>query len=90
MVQGRAPRGFIDSGHFRWCRDVEALQIDEGDAERFVALLLSQGDFQTLKKHGVDEAMVGVEEFEREVRAALGEGRRSFWWSYRTRLGVSP
>ncbi len=81
---------FVDSGHFRWCRDVEALQIDEGDAERFVALLLSQGDFQTLKKHGVDEAMVGVEEFEREVRAALGEGPRSFWWSYRTRLGVSP
>ena len=65
------------------------MRVDEGDAERFVAVLLSQGDFQTLKKHGVDEAMVaGVPEFEAEVRAALGEGTCPFWWSYRTRVGV--
>ncbi len=78
----------IESGHFRWCREIESLQVDEGDAERFVAVLLSQGDFQTLKKHGVDEAMVGVADFDREVRAALGEGTRPFWWSYRARIGV--
>ncbi len=80
---------FVASGHFLWCCEVEALQIDQGDAERFVAVLLSQGDFQTLKKHGVDEAAVGVDELEREVRAALGERSRPFWWSYRTRVGVA-
>ena len=76
---------FIASGHFRWCREIESMRVEEGDAERFVAVLLSQGDFQTLKKHGVDEAMVAVPEFEAEVRAALGEGTCPFWWSYRTR-----
>ena len=79
---------FIGSGHFSWCREIESLRVDEGDAERFVAVLLSQGDFQTLKKHGVDEATAGVPEFEAEVRAALGAGTRPFWWSYRTRIGV--
>ncbi len=79
---------FIASGHFRWCREIESLRVEEGDAERFVAVLLSQGDFQTLKKHGVDQAMVGVSEFEAEVRAALGDGACPFWWSYRTRIGV--
>jgi SAM-dependent methyltransferase len=79
---------FVESGHFRWCREIESMQVDEGDAERFVAVLLSQGDFQTVKKHGVDEASVGVAEFEREVRSALGDGVRPFWWSYRTRIGV--
>jgi len=79
---------FIESGHFRWCREIESMQVDEGDAERFVAVLLSQGDFQTVKKHGVDEASVGVADFEREVRAALGDAVRPFWWSYRTRIGV--
>jgi hypothetical protein len=78
----------IASGHFRWCREIESMQAEEGDANRFVAVLLSQGDFQTLKKHGVDEAMVGVPEFEAEVRAELGDGHFPFWWSYRTRIGV--
>ena len=49
---------------------------------------LSQGDFQTLKKHGVDEAALGIPDLEREVRAALGDDPRPFWWSYRTRIGV--
>lgn len=79
---------FVESGHFRWCREIESIQGDDGDAERFVAVLLSQGDFQTLKQHGVDEALVGVAEFERDVRAAFGDGTRRFWWSYRTRIGV--
>lgn len=78
----------IECGHFRWCREIESLQVDRGDAGRFVAVLVSQGDFQTLKKHGVDEAALGIPDLEREVRAALGDDPRPFWWSYRTRIGV--
>ncbi len=78
----------IASGHFRWCREIESHHVDEGDAERFVAVLLSQGDFQTLKKHGVDEDLVGVAELRNEVRTALGDATHRFWWSYRTRIGV--
>ncbi|HMK11994.1 MAG TPA: class I SAM-dependent methyltransferase, partial [Acidimicrobiales bacterium] len=79
---------FIASGHFRWCREIESHHVDEGDAERFVALLLSQGDFQTLKKHGVDESLVGVDELRSTTRDAFGAVPRPFWWSYRTRIGV--
>lgn len=78
----------IDSGVFSWCREVVVSHTESGDADRFVALLLSQGDYQTLRKHGVDDAAVGVDEFAREVSAALGGGERPFWWSYRMRLGL--
>jgi SAM-dependent methyltransferase len=78
----------VDSGVFSWCREVVVSHTESGDADRFVALLLSQGDYQTLRKHGVDDAAVGVDEFAREVIAALGGGERPFWWSYRMRLGV--
>ena len=88
VVEGRALGPLIESGHFRWCREIESLQVDRGDAGRFVAVLVSQGDFQTLKKHGVDEAALDIPDLEREVRAALGDEPRPFWWSYRTRIGV--
>lgn len=78
----------VESGRFTWCREVVVSHTDHGDAARFVALLESQGDYQTLRKHGVDDHTVGVDEFEREVAAALGENRRPFWWSYRMQVGV--
>lgn len=78
----------VESGVFSWCREVVVSHTESGDADRFVALLLSQGDYQTLRKHGVEDAAVGVDEFAREVTAALGIGERPFWWSYRVRLGL--
>ena len=76
------------SGRFGWCREVVVSHTDRGVPSRFVALLKSQGDYQTLRKHGVDDVAVGVDEFEREVAAALGGEERPFWWSYRMQLGL--
>jgi SAM-dependent methyltransferase len=78
----------VESARFTWCREVVVSHTDQGDAARFVALLESQGDYQTLRKHGVDERSVGVDEFAREVAVAFGDRPRPFWWSYRMQLGV--
>ncbi len=78
----------VESGVFSWCREVVVSHTDSGNGDRFVGLLLSQGDYQTLRKHGIDDAAIGVDEFIGEVAAALGDGERPFWWSYRMRLGV--
>lgn len=78
------------SGAFAWCRELAFHAAEPGDADRYVALLRSQGDLQTLVKHGVSEAVMGVPEFARVVGDALGAARRPFWFTYRARIGSTP
>lgn len=77
------------SGLFAWSREVALAAQDEGDAERFVGLLRSQGDYQTLLRHGLTDADLGVERFERLAWDRLGRGRQPWLFVYRIRLGFS-
>ncbi len=79
----------LESGRFRSCREVAAMTTEVGDAERFIALLRSQGDLQTLLKHGLTEEQLGVEAFASEIRRQLGDQPRPFWFTYRVRIGVT-
>lgn len=76
------------SGHFAWCHEVVLHRVEEGTAERFVELLRSQGDYQALRRAGLDDDELGVTAFERAARAALGDGPRRFLFGYRARIGV--
>lgn len=77
------------SGAFRWCREVALTSADAGDAARFIGLLQSQGDYQTLTRHGLDDAMLGVDEFTAVVEQRLGAARRPWRFVYRARLGFA-
>jgi len=77
------------SGEFRWSREVTAHSIEDGDRTRFVDLLRSQGDFQTLVKHGLDEDTLGVTTLWSEVRDALAPESHPFLFSWRARIGVT-
>lgn len=77
-----------DSGVFRWSRELTAHSVEPGDGSRFVDLLRSQGDFQTLLKHRLDEDQLGVTELVASCRRVLGDEGRSFWFSWRARVGV--
>ena len=83
------------SGLFSFTRELvfDAPLHGEGSAERFVALLRSQGSYQALAKAGLSDEEIGADVFEREVLkgfASLTVGghapRISFSW--RVRLGV--
>ena len=50
-----------ESGVFAWCREVALASEETGDAERFVQLLQSQGDYQTLRRRGLDDELLGVD-----------------------------
>jgi hypothetical protein len=80
----------IASGQFQHCVEVAALGEEDGDADRFVQLFRSQGDYQALRRHGVDDHELGVELFAEQVRQAIGSERRPFWFTYRARIGVRP
>lgn len=78
----------VESGQFQHCAEIAALAVESGDANRFVQLFRSQGDYQALQRHGIDDQTLGVDEFSGEVHAALGPTKRPFWFTYRARIGV--
>jgi SAM-dependent methyltransferase len=80
----------VGSGRFKHCIEIAALGEERGDAHRFVDLFCSQGDYQALRRHGYDDAALGVDQFSADARAALGDGGRPFWFTYRARIGVRP
>ena len=76
------------SGRFTHCIELCSSSAETGDGERFVELLRSQGDYQTLRRHGVDDDVLGVEAFSADVLGRLGSTPRPFWFTYRARLAV--
>lgn len=82
-------RRMIDSGRFAWCHEAAFHRVDESTAARFVGLLRSQGDHQTLRSAGLDDDVLGTPEVVRAAARAFGDGTRPLVFTYRVRLGVT-
>lgn len=87
-AKGEHLRRMVASQRFAHCVEVAAVAEETGDAERFVQLFKSQGDYQALRRNGLDDAALGVDVFADEVQAALGDTSCPFWFTYRARIGV--
>ncbi len=86
-----------ESGLFLFTRELlfDAPLHGESSAERFIALLRSQGSYQALAKAGLTDREIGADTFERDVLAGFADStaagripRISFSW--RVRFGVVP
>jgi SAM-dependent methyltransferase len=77
------------SGRFAWCHELALHHSEEGDDDRFVDLLRSQGDYQSLRRAGLDDDQLGVTRLAEVARAALGPQPMRWWFTYRVRLGVT-
>jgi SAM-dependent methyltransferase len=92
-VRSWAKSGHLDrmlaSGQFAWGREVAMTSSDEGDAARFIRLLESQGDYQTVRRHGLTDAEIGVDRFRRVVLERLGDQPRPWRFVYRARLAFT-
>ncbi|HZX54920.1 MAG TPA: class I SAM-dependent methyltransferase [Ilumatobacteraceae bacterium] len=49
----------VASGQFEHCVEVAALGEEHGDADRFVQLFCSQGDYQAMRRRGFDDSTLG-------------------------------
>jgi SAM-dependent methyltransferase len=81
------------SGHFAFTRELLFQQATSGGgAERFVALMRSQGSYQGLLRIGLNDLDLGVDVFEHDVHASFAgtRGNRDLSFSWRVRLGVKP
>ena len=83
------------SGLFAFTRELvfDALLQGEGSADRFVALLRSQGSYQALAKAGLSDGEIGADVFERDVfsgfaRSTAAGRTPEISFSWRVRLGV--
>jgi hypothetical protein len=61
---------------------------EEGGAERFVGLELSQDGVATLLKNGVSEDEIGITALREAARRLLGDAIVPWYFSYRIRVGV--
>lgn len=76
------------SGCFRHVTEAVVHHTDEGNADRLVGLLLSQGYMQDLLKKGVTEGELGIDTLRHTALHTLGPAPRPFFWSARVRIGV--
>lgn len=77
-----------ESSRFRYVRECLLHLEDEGDAERIVGLLLSQGSVQSLFKLGVSEADLGLDRVRQVAERAFGDSSSRWFWSSRIRIGI--
>jgi ubiquinone/menaquinone biosynthesis C-methylase UbiE len=86
--KGEHLKRILESGRFRYAREVVIHHVESGDADRLVGVMLSQGEVASLLKHAVSEDEIGITTLREAARRALGESTVPWYWSYRVRLGV--
>ena len=76
------------SGRFVFTRELMFNQAVTGSADRFVALMFSQGGYQALRRLGLSDEDLGATQFRREVDLAFREAASfaglSFSWRVRS------
>jgi SAM-dependent methyltransferase len=76
------------SGCFRYTKEIVLHQHDQGNAERLIGLLLSQGGVMTLLKAGYQDDQLGIRAFREIAQRVLGDAQQTWYWSSRVRLGI--
>lgn len=76
------------SNCFRYVKEIVLHHIEQGNAERFVGILLSQGGVRSLLKRGLTEEDLGIDRFREIANRMLGAEDRPWIWSSRVRFGI--
>ena len=72
-----------DSGLFRYVKELWLHSTEQGNAERFVGLML------TLLKNGVTEAEIGMPQYRETIQRLLGSALRTWYFSFRVLIGIT-
>jgi SAM-dependent methyltransferase len=75
------------SGLFRFATEIAVHGREQGDARRLADVALSQGGAMALLDAGATEDEIGLTAL-REVAARTLPFPRTWWWTYRVRMGV--
>ena len=75
-------------GHFRFTREILLHHTEMGNAERLYGLVLSFGELETLRRYGVTDKDIGLDEFRETVDRLLGDELKTWHFSFRVRVGI--
>jgi SAM-dependent methyltransferase len=78
------------STRFAACTEMVMHREELADATRFVDLLRSQGDLQSLRKRGLSDEQLGLTVFAAAVRQCFGDRSVPVLFGYRMRVGITP
>jgi SAM-dependent methyltransferase len=77
-----------DSGHFRFTRELLLHHIEQGDAARFLDLILTNGYGHRFKQKTVTAQEVGFDRLTRAAFQVLGFKPIPWYFSYRVRIAI--
>jgi ubiquinone/menaquinone biosynthesis C-methylase UbiE len=77
-----------DSGHFRFTRELFLHHIEQGDAARFLEMILTSGYSYQFKMKTITEQEIGFDRLTRVALQALGAKPIPWYFSYRVRIGI--
>lgn len=81
-------QNMLDSGYFKYCREVVFDNSEECDIERFLALAQSQGGLQTILKRSPELIENDYLNFRKAVCRSFGKGVNKVSFCYRMRIGI--
>ena len=81
-------KNITDSGYFRYTRELVFANTENCTAERFVNILLSQGNLQTILKKSPELIEKDIDIFRHNIKNIFGDGSFDIEFSYRMRIGI--
>ena len=78
----------IESGYFRYCREIVFDNCEDCSVERFLALAQSQGSLQTILKLAPELIEKDYLTFQKTIYEIFDKGMDIVHFCYRMRIGV--
>jgi SAM-dependent methyltransferase len=77
-----------DSGHFRFTREVLLHHVEQGDAARFLEMVLTNAYSHQFKLKTISEQEIGFDRLRTVALQSLGSEPIPWYFSYRVRIGI--
>lgn len=75
------------SSHFRYTKEITLHNIEFGNADRLIGLVISWGSFRYLRQ-GVTEQELGLDQLREVANRVIGDEPIPWYLSYRVRIGI--
>lgn len=76
------------SGHFRYIRELLLHHVEQGDAARFIGVVMTNAYSHQFKLNTITEQEIGFDRLKRAAHQYIGSKPIPWYFSYRVRLGV--
>lgn len=77
-----------DSGHFRFTREILLHHVEQGDAARFLEMILTNAYSHQFKLNTITEQEIGFDRLTRAASQFLGSKSIPWYFSYRVCIGI--